>query len=308
MSWHGTKKASKLPSMDKSKILVFDVETTGLSSAIDEIIQITILDGYGNERFSSYIKPIRRKRWPSAQRVNGIKYSMVKNSPTIGEVRKEIQEIFNNAKLVVGYNVGFDIKFVEAAGIVVSGTCFDVMSAFRSYRSSIERRSYPNCKLIKCAEYFGYSFDPHDSGEDARATLYCFDRLISDERFTTYKRKEKKKLKEEYPVEKKKVGFSIEFGGGFLHDIFWRLIFIAVGLGVISWLSGIVPRDLESIKALIVYVKNNIRHNPKVLIASVVVVLSLLAIVIRILQKIFLIPKWIMVHIMRLFRRLSEDD
>ena len=106
---------------------------------------------------------------------------MVKNSPTIGEVRKEIQEIFNNAKLVVGYNVGFDIKFVEAAGIVVSGTCFDVMSAFRSYRSSIERRSYPNCKLIKCAEYFGYSFDPHDSGEDARSTLYCFDRLICND-------------------------------------------------------------------------------------------------------------------------------
>lgn len=28
MAWHKTKKASKLPGMDKSKILVFDTETT----------------------------------------------------------------------------------------------------------------------------------------------------------------------------------------------------------------------------------------------------------------------------------------
>ena len=44
MSWYATKKASKLPNMDKSKILVFDVETTGLEAAVDEILQITILD------------------------------------------------------------------------------------------------------------------------------------------------------------------------------------------------------------------------------------------------------------------------
>ena len=43
MAWHKTKKASKLPGMDKRKILVFDTETTGLEPAIDEILQITIL-------------------------------------------------------------------------------------------------------------------------------------------------------------------------------------------------------------------------------------------------------------------------
>ena len=67
MAWYGTKKASKLPSMDKNKIIVFDVETTGLSPTVDEIIQITILNGYGNEIFSSYIKPTRHKVWTEAQ-------------------------------------------------------------------------------------------------------------------------------------------------------------------------------------------------------------------------------------------------
>ncbi|MBQ6372026.1 MAG: 3'-5' exonuclease, partial [Oscillospiraceae bacterium] len=97
MSWYATKKASKLPYMNKNEILVFDLETTGLEAAVDEILQITILDGYGSELFSSYIKPTRHRIWPGAQRVNGIKYEMVKDAPTFRKVRKEIQEIFNKA-------------------------------------------------------------------------------------------------------------------------------------------------------------------------------------------------------------------
>ena len=64
MSWYATKKASKLPYMNKNEILVFDLETTGLEAAVDEILQITILDGYGSELFSSYIKPTRHRIWP----------------------------------------------------------------------------------------------------------------------------------------------------------------------------------------------------------------------------------------------------
>ena len=44
MSWYATKKASKLPALDKSKILLFDTETTGLEPTLDEILQITILN------------------------------------------------------------------------------------------------------------------------------------------------------------------------------------------------------------------------------------------------------------------------
>jgi len=124
------KESIKASRYGQKKILVFDVETTGLEPSIDEIIQITILDGYGSELFSSYIKPVRHKIWTEAQRINGIRYDMVKSAPTFRKVRKEIQEIFNNAQLVVGYKVGFDIGFVEAAGIVVSGKRFDVMTLF----------------------------------------------------------------------------------------------------------------------------------------------------------------------------------
>ena len=70
MTWYATKKASKLKSLDKSKILVFDTETTGLGATVNEILQITILDGNGSILFDSYIKPKAKKSWPSAQIIN----------------------------------------------------------------------------------------------------------------------------------------------------------------------------------------------------------------------------------------------
>ena len=144
------------------------------------------------------------------------------------------------------------------------------------------------------------------SSEDAHATLYCFNSMIADERFTTYKRREKKELREVYPVEKKKFMLSIAFNDGFFHALFWRLLIMLVGIVVISRLSGTIPRDIDSVNAIVVYIKNNVRNDPTLLITIVVVIAVALTIVIRILQKILLIPKWIVIHIQRLIRTISE--
>ena len=302
MSWYATKKASKLLTMDKGKILVFDVETTGLSATLDEIIQITILDGYGSELFSSYIKPTRHKVWTEAQRVNGIRYSMLKDAPTFKNVKKEIQELFNNASLVVGYNVDFDIDFVEAAGIIVGGTRFDVMTAFASYRAGIEHSFYRRCRLTECAEYFGYSFNPHDASEDARATLHCFDSLIADERFTTYKRREKKQLQKEMPAVKKRTRFTVAFKGGKLRSILVGLILFVAGITVISLMSNRMPKDLDNIRQLLLYVRENFKSDPIIIICIIAAVAGGLMVIVRILRMIIMFPKWVIVHFQRLFK------
>jgi len=303
MSWYATKKASKLPYMDKSKILVFDVETTGLSPTLDEIIQITILDGYGSELFSSYIKPTRHKIWIEAQRINGIRYEMVKDAPTFRKVKKEIQEIFNNAELIVGYNVDFDIEFIEAAGVVVTGTRFDVMTAFASYRAGIEHSFYRKSRLTECAEYFGYSFNPHDAEEDARATLYCFDSMIEDARFTTYKRKEKKQLKEEIPEEKRDTGFTITVKGGQRRSILFGILLAVIGIAGLSKISGIIPDNMEAIKELFSFLKNHITSDFKTGVFAIMLALGCLMVIPRILRFIILLPKRILVYIKRLLSR-----
>ena len=57
MRWYGNRRAEKLPHLDKDRILVIDTETTGLRVETNEILQITVLDGYGSQLLHSYIKP-----------------------------------------------------------------------------------------------------------------------------------------------------------------------------------------------------------------------------------------------------------
>ena len=126
--------------------------------------------------------------------------------------------------------------------------------------------------------------------------------MIADERFTTYKSKEKKQLQEELPKEKKKTRFSIAFQGGFYRSLLWGLILVICGLIALLCMSNIRIEDLNSIKLLVIYVRDNILHNPIVMISSLAVIVGLLSILVRILRKIIMLPKWIIVHFKRLLR------
>jgi DNA polymerase-3 subunit epsilon len=106
---------------------------------------------------------------------------MVADAPSPEDIIPIIQGVFNSADLVLGYNVSFDISFIEKWAINLKEGCTvcDVMKAFaevygeRSYY-------YGNCKwqpLIVAADYYGYNFDVHDSLEDVRATLYVYRKM-----------------------------------------------------------------------------------------------------------------------------------
>ena len=191
MKWINTPLAKTIRNMSSSDIVVVDTETTGLNVEVCELLQIAITDGSGSELFSSYIKPTALV-WPSAFKVNGITRDMVKNAPKISKVRKEIQAIFDKAKVIVGYNINFDINFLEAAGLIVPPLKFDVMTEFARYRSKKHGTPYRRCRLSECAEYFGHSFTPHNADADVSVTADCFNDMISDPIFYKSKRKAKK--------------------------------------------------------------------------------------------------------------------
>lgn len=306
MSWYATKKASKLPSLDKSKILVFDVETTGFEPLIDEIIQITILDGFGSILFDSYIKPKHHKKWEDAEAVNHINYDMVKNSPTFSKAKKEIQKIFNKASLVVGYNVNFDINFVKANGIVVSGQIFDVMTAFASYYSSVNKKFYHNWSLKQCAKYFGHSYIPHDSSQDAAVTLECFNSLIEDPRFTTYKRKEKKKIKEEMPepVVNTDISFSIKLPTFRRHNIaILGIIIFLLSQIYFYFTNGSIILDINEIVLKITNIQSIFSKNLYEGIALIALCVSCLLIIIGFTSFIVRFPRVIIEKIKHFFNR-----
>lgn len=170
-----------LRSMDKSKVICLDVETTGLNPDEDEILQLSIIDGNNNILFNEYIKPNKRKRWPKAQEIHGISYQMVKDKPTIDEHLPLLNQIINDAEVIVGYNIeSFDLNFIRESGISVphSKNTFDVMLKFAPIFGKWDNyhESYKWQKLETCAKYYGYkkSGSFHNSLEDVRATLYCY--------------------------------------------------------------------------------------------------------------------------------------
>ena len=206
MAWCGTKKAQWLLKLKDSDILVFDLETTGVGVNTAEILQIAITDGSGSMLFSSYVRP-QSRQWKMAERINGITPEMVKDAPRFSEIRKEVQGLFNRAKLIAGYNSkAFDIRLIERYGIVVPQKRFDVMEEFRIYTG---RASH--YKLSHCAEYFHLSFKPHDAGEDARTTARCMQQLIQQPGFVNISPPSQRKKQEsncEVPVKASK-GLSV---------------------------------------------------------------------------------------------------
>lgn len=171
----------------KDKILCFDVETTGLSREEDEILQLSIVDGTGKTVFNEYIKPTRHESWDGAEAIHGISPSDVVDKPTIEEYRDTLNDIFKDVQLLVGYNnIYFDNAFLKEAGIHLpeDAKMYDVMLKFAPIYGEWNemRQDYKWQKLTKCAEYYGFHGDGqfHDSLEDVRATLYCFNSMISE--------------------------------------------------------------------------------------------------------------------------------
>lgn len=169
--------------------IVLDVETTGLSSERDELLQISILDAAdGSVLFNSYIKPVVAKEWPEAMAVNGITPEMVANAPEMMDLIPTINHIIKNAKKIIAYNLSFDVGFLTAFGVDFSAIeCYeDVMEEFAVIYGDWNdyHRSFTWKSLSVCADFLGYTWDEHDahnSVEDCRATLYCYNKMIEPE-------------------------------------------------------------------------------------------------------------------------------
>lgn len=155
-------------------VVVIDTETTGVDSD-DEILQLSMVSGYGRVLFNKYIKPEQHTEWKGAQKVNHISPLKVMFCCPISVYEPLINAILKRTKTVVGYNTQFDLGQLSNAGITTDADAVDVM------REDAERRGNARWrKLYKTAFSYGYIFAPHDALEDCMATLHIYKRMFPE--------------------------------------------------------------------------------------------------------------------------------
>ncbi|NQV13868.1 ribonuclease H-like domain-containing protein [bacterium] len=136
----------------------FDLETTGLDSKTDFVIEfgaVKVVDGVATEHYQQFIKP--PVRIPDfIRKLTGITNEMVQDAPTFEEVVDDLYDFLGNHPLVA-HNIHFDHNFLNTKredidGIPLRNQLLDTLSLVRTVRYDII-----NHKLGTVAEFYGLS-------------------------------------------------------------------------------------------------------------------------------------------------------
>ncbi|HEX8109843.1 MAG TPA: 3'-5' exonuclease [Kofleriaceae bacterium] len=120
-----------------ARLVIFDCETTGTDRLTDQVIELCIQLGLGDDASSRTwrIKPTAPIH-PGAQAVHGITLADLEGCPAFAEVAEDIAAVFAETDVIVGYNIAFDIDMLQAEYTRIGKPMLDltgkkVVDAFR---------------------------------------------------------------------------------------------------------------------------------------------------------------------------------
>ncbi|WP_293573642.1 3'-5' exonuclease [Phaeobacter sp.] len=164
---------AKLSEMD---IAVFDLETTGLHSSKDAIIQIAAVQVNRAELGDDWMSfidpgPEHRPIPDFIQDFTGIQDGQLDGAPNLKSMMETFDE-FVGTRIVAGHNVArFDLGFIRRAEV---RTGVEVQSDYFIDTLKLMRRLHPvleSKKLAACGTFYGIDFDAnalHDALADTR--------------------------------------------------------------------------------------------------------------------------------------------
>lgn len=165
-----------------SNYVIIDIETTGLDTQFDEIIEIGALKIKDNiivDRFNTLIKP-EYEIGDFITELTGITNDMLINAPNI---KDKIGEFINfiGEDILVGHNVNFDINFLYDNGIrtinkPIKNDYIDTMRISRLFLKELKHH-----RLSDMANYYNINVEKaHRSLYDCETTKMLYDSLIED--------------------------------------------------------------------------------------------------------------------------------
>ncbi|MCL2107966.1 MAG: PolC-type DNA polymerase III [Oscillospiraceae bacterium] len=163
------------------ELIIFDVETTGLSPVNERIIEIGAVKLRNLEiigEFSSFVNPAK----PIPEHItaiNGISDDMVKDAPTESEVLAKFIEFCGDSPLIA-HNASFDGGFLretcKRCNIVYNFNTIDTVKLCRAAVPGVKSHS-----LDAMAKYYkAGEFNHHRALDDSKVLAIIFKKLIED--------------------------------------------------------------------------------------------------------------------------------
>ncbi len=172
----------------EDEIIAFDLETTGLSAAIDRITEIgavRIVNGVLKDEFCTFVDPERHIPERITE-LTGIDDSMVAGAPSEKEALEEFYKFCGNSKFLVAHNAGFDTSFLKAANKRL-GWDFGYKYADTV---AMARSMYPDLKNHKLDTVGHYlklpPFNHHRACDDARELAQILVKMMEELREKQY--------------------------------------------------------------------------------------------------------------------------
>ena len=158
--------------------IAFDVETTGLNPAENEIIEIGALkvrEGKVAERFMELVRPLSPVS-PSITALTGITNQMVSSARSRHDVISDFLA-FCGEDILIGHNVSFDYSFVKTSaateGHHIEKSGIDTLKIAQKVHKDLESRSLESL----CRYYHIENRSAHRAYHDALATAKLYQTL-----------------------------------------------------------------------------------------------------------------------------------
>ena len=170
--------------MDRSKVLFFDLELTGVYNH-DEIISISIIDGNHQIIMNTLVKPLFKKKWNRTEKIHGITPQMVADAPHLNELIPRLKEIFANADALIAFGVSTDyshIKYIyetEEEQLALRAKTHCCANEFVRYLHE-NHPDLSHASLVDAMECLNIPWDgiPHSSMADTFACARVWEKLF----------------------------------------------------------------------------------------------------------------------------------
>lgn len=164
-------------------LVVLDLETTGLKSAQDQIMSIGAVKRNANGQVELFQRLIQIERTVPSKitALTGITAEQLQTQGVaLATALKDLREFVQDL-VIVGYNVGFDEKFLNVGYQLVeqpnlTNTFRDLMPTVKNVQEFLDNYRLPTV----LEQYKIQNTNPHHALADAQATLALADKLIKN--------------------------------------------------------------------------------------------------------------------------------